>query len=85
MNSDEEHVFVKRNRLYVTSQNTEYVVSEESIDKDVVSVSYRNVNDGTIAGLIYKNKNAFTIGFNPEGCPGPLDTSFIFDNFIKKI
>ena len=76
---------LKRNRLYVTAQNNEYTVTEESVDKNAAEVSYKNLKDNTIAGLIYKNKNIFTIAFSPEACPGPLDTNFIFDNFIKKI
>ena len=76
---------IRRNRLYVTSQNHEYVVSEKTVKKDIADILYKNISDNTIAGLFYKTNNAFTVQFEPEGCPGPLDTGFIFDNFIKKI
>jgi carbamoyl-phosphate synthase small subunit len=27
---------------------------------------------------------SFSVQFHPEACGGPLDTSFLFDRFIKK-
>ena len=76
---------LRRNRIYVTSQNHQYVVDENSIDSSIADVLYRNLSDNTIAGLVYKSRNILTVQFEPEACPGPLDTNFIFDNFIKKI
>ena len=76
---------LRRNRIYVTSQNHQYVVDEDTVKPNVADILYRNLCDNTIAGLVYKNKNVLTVQFEPEACPGPLDTNFIFDNFIKKI
>ena len=44
-------------RVYISSQNHGYVIKEETIDPDVAEVSFINVNDKTIEGLDYKNKN----------------------------
>ena len=42
-----------------------------------------NVNDGTNEGLAYCGKNILTVQFHPEACPGPHDTSYLFDRFLE--
>ena len=69
--------------VYITSQNHGYYVVDTSIDPDVGEVSHINLNDGTVEGIKYKDKNIFTVQFHPEACPGPEDTSYIFDDFVK--
>lgn len=68
-------------RVFITSQNHGYVVS--SINPEAAEISHVNVNDGTVEGLRYKNKNIFTVQFHPEACPGPQDTEYLFDEFIE--
>lgn len=72
-------------RVYITSQNHGYYIVEDSINPDVAEVSHINLNDGTVEGLKYKNKNIFTVQFHPEACPGPEDTEYIFDEFINMV
>ncbi|MCR5486940.1 MAG: carbamoyl phosphate synthase small subunit [Lachnospiraceae bacterium] len=70
-------------RVYITSQNHGYVVDEASLPESVASAAFTNVNDGTNEGLSYQGKKIFTVQFHPEASPGPQDTSFLFDRFIK--
>lgn len=70
-------------RVYITSQNHGYYILEESINPEIAEVSHINLNDGTVEGLRYKNKNIFTVQYHPEACPGPEDTEYIFDEFIN--
>lgn len=76
---------MEEDRVYITSQNHGYYITEESVDKNIAQVSHINMNDGTVEGLKYKNKNIFTVQFHPEACPGPEDTAYIFDKFIEMI
>ncbi len=69
-------------KVYISSQNHGYVVKEESLNKNVAVPSFYNVNDGTIEGLNYIEKDIFTVQFHPEACGGPQDTGFLFDRFI---
>ena len=71
------------NRVYISSQNHGYVVDEGSIDKNVAIPAFVNVNDGTIEGLKYMNKNILTVQFHPEACSGPRDSEMLFGRFIK--
>ncbi len=72
-------------KVYISSQNHGYVVMEETIDRSVAQPAFVNVNDGTNEGLRYLQKNVFTVQFHPEACPGPQDTSYLFDQFIDMI
>lgn len=67
---------------YVTSQNHGYAVVGESIDPSIGSVSHINANDKTCEGIHYTSVNARTVQFHPEAHGGPLDTSYLFDDFI---
>lgn len=68
-------------RCYITSQNHGYVVNRESALKAGMEISFENVNDHTVEGLIMPGKKVFTTQFHPEACGGPLDTGFLFDKF----
>ena len=70
-------------RVYISSQNHGYVVDEDKIDPNVAVPAFKNVNDGTNEGLAYVGKNIFTVQFHPEACPGPQDSTFLFDRFIE--
>lgn len=70
-------------RTYITTQNHGYTVKNESVDPEIAQVRFINMNDGTIEGLQYRRRGTFTVQFHPEGCGGPRDTAFLFDEFVK--
>ena len=70
-------------RVYISSQNHGYVVDMDKLDPKVATPAFINVNDGTNEGLAYTGKNIFTVQFHPEACPGPQDSSYLFDRFIS--
>ncbi|MCM1284282.1 MAG: carbamoyl phosphate synthase small subunit [Muribaculaceae bacterium] len=70
-------------KVYISSQNHGYVVDMDRLDPRVARPAFINVNDNTIEGLSYVGKNIFTVQFHPEACPGPQDSSFLFDRFIQ--
>lgn len=78
-------VDLAQGRTYITSQNHGYAVKEDSLDPGKIEVTHRNLNDGTIEGLRYKDRPAFGVQFHPEACPGPGDTGFLFDRFLSLI
>ncbi len=70
-------------RVYISSQNHGYAVDAGSLDPKVAVPAMVNVNDGTNEGLKYVGKNIFTVQYHPEACPGPQDSSYLFDRFLK--
>lgn len=72
-------------RVYISSQNHGYVVDTDKLDSAVAVPAFINVNDGTNEGLSYTGKQIFTVQFHPEACPGPQDSSYLFDRFISMI
>ncbi|MCR5671417.1 MAG: carbamoyl phosphate synthase small subunit [Butyrivibrio sp.] len=72
-------------RVYISSQNHGYVVDVDKLDKNLATPAFANVNDGSNEGLKYVGKDIFTVQFHPEACPGPQDSSFLFDRFIDMI
>ena len=70
-------------RVYISSQNHGYVVDTEHLDPKIAVPAFENVNDGTNEGLAYTGKNIFTVQYHPEACPGPQDSGYLFDRFMK--
>jgi carbamoyl-phosphate synthase small subunit len=74
---------LKTGRVYISTQNHGYMVMEDSIGDGIAEVSFVNVNDKTVEGLHYLGKNVFSVQFHPEACAGPMDSEFLFDEFIN--
>ena len=70
-------------RVYISSQNHGYMVDTDTLDPQVAVPAFENVNDKTNEGLKYIGKNIFTVQFHPEACPGPQDSSYLFERFIE--
>lgn len=75
---------LKTRKCYITSQNHGYVVQKESIPKDW-EPWFENINDGTNEGIRHKTKPICSVQFHPEASPGPNDTNFLFDDYIKTV
>lgn len=76
---------LKTDRVYITSQNHGYYIVEESLNPEIAEVTHINLNDNTVEGIKYKDKNIFTVQFHPEACPGPEDTAYLFDEFVAML
>ena len=70
----------------VTSQNHGFGISEEDIKNNPnVEVTHVNLNDDTVEGIKLTNKNCFSVQYHPEASPGPHDSRYLFDEFVKNI
>ncbi|PNR97804.1 carbamoyl phosphate synthase small subunit [Petrotoga mexicana DSM 14811] len=73
------------NKCYITSQNHGYMVEKESVKNKNVIITYINLNDHSIEGIMHKKYPIFTVQFHPEGGPGVHDTTFIFKKIKDSI
>jgi len=70
----------------VTSQNHGFAISREETElNDNVEITHVHLNDNTIAGIKIKDNNCFSVQYHPEASPGPHDSSYLFDEFVKLI
>ena len=73
-----------RRSCYVTAQNHGYALREEGLPEDW-RVWFENANDGTVEGIRHTSKPFFGVQFHPEARPGPVDTAWIFDDFVGHV
>lgn len=71
-------------RCYITSQNHGYAIDSETLSEDWREW-FQNDNDGTNEGIIHISKPIFGAQFHPEASPGPDDSEFIFDMFVRSL
>ena len=69
------------NKCYLTTQNHGFAVKK--IPENFKEWFY-NANDNTNEGIIHKSLPFMSVQFHPESSPGPLDTDWVFDYFLKK-
>lgn len=75
---------LKTGRCYITTQNHGYSVRPESIRDSPFKVRFLNANDKTTEGIEHPAKSIMGIQWHPESAPGPFDTEFLFDQFVKR-
>jgi carbamoyl-phosphate synthase small subunit len=71
-------------RCYITTQNHGYAIDSDTLPVDWREWFYNN-NDKTNEGIIHISKPFFGTQFHPEASPGPDDTEFLFDMFVRVI
>ncbi len=76
---------LKTGKCYITSQNHGFAVKRESLKEADLIEWFINPDDKTLEGTYHKYLPIATTQFHPESSPGPMDTSWIFDLFVKAI
>ena len=77
-------LMVGTDRAMITSQNHGFAVDTATLDPEWEPY-FINLNDGTSEGIRHKSKPFFSVQFHPEASGGPVDTEFLFDDFIQNI
>jgi carbamoyl-phosphate synthase small subunit len=68
---------------YVTSQNHGYAVDPSSLEGTGLHVWFINADDKTVEGVKHESRPCLAVQFHPEARPGPYDTGWVFDLFLK--
>lgn len=74
---------LETNKIEITSQNHSYAVEADSLKDTDLTVTHVNLLDNTVEGVKCDKDKAFSVQYHPESAPGPQDSEYLFDRFIK--
>lgn len=72
-------------KIEITSQNHSYAVDGESLAGTKLVPTHINLLDGTIEGVKCEEDRVFSVQYHPESAPGPQDSAYLFDRFLRKM
>lgn len=72
---------VQSGQVMITSQNHGFAVDEASLPDNVLA-THRSLFDGTLQGITFTDRPAFSFQGHPEASPGPHDVAPLFDRFV---
>ncbi|MFI3282348.1 MAG: gamma-glutamyl-gamma-aminobutyrate hydrolase family protein, partial [Rikenellaceae bacterium] len=70
-------------KVEITSQNHSYAVEAESLKRTKLEMTHVNILDNTAEGVECVEDKIFSVQYHPESAPGPQDSAYLFDKFIK--
>ena len=73
---------MRTGRVFVTSQNHGFAVDTATLPSNV-EARFVNANDKSQEGIVCDDLSILTAQFHPEAAPGPVDSSWIFDDFVE--
>ncbi|HXZ48175.1 MAG TPA: glutamine-hydrolyzing carbamoyl-phosphate synthase small subunit [Usitatibacter sp.] len=69
-------------RVFITSQNHGFMVDEATLPANV-KATHRSLFDGSLQGIRYADRPAYSFQGHPEASPGPHEMAVLFDRFVK--
>lgn len=76
---------LKTGKVEITSQNHNFSIDPDTLDRSKIEVTHINLNDQTIEGIEHKTEPMFSVQYHPEASPGPHDSSYLFARFRELI
>ncbi len=72
-------------KCYITTQNHGFAVDDKSAKEVGFKIWFVNIDDKSVEGLKHEKYPLITVQFHPEASPGPHDTCWIFDLFLRLV
>jgi carbamoyl-phosphate synthase small subunit len=70
-------------KVEITSHNHGFAVDPDSLNVNELELTHINLNDQTLEGFRHRNYPVFCVQYHPEAAPGPHDSHYLFDDFVK--
>src|SRR5690349_19791372 len=70
-------------KVEITSHNHGFAVDPDSLNLNELEITHTNLNDETLEGFRHRNYPVFCVQYHPEAAPGPHDSRYLFDDFMK--
>jgi carbamoyl-phosphate synthase small subunit len=70
-------------KVEITSHNHGFAVDPDSLNLNDLEITHINLNDQTLEGFRHRSLPVFSVQYHPEAAPGPHDSHYLFDDFIK--
>ncbi|MFR9651968.1 MAG: carbamoyl phosphate synthase small subunit, partial [Rikenellaceae bacterium] len=74
---------MENGKVEITSQNHSYAIDTDSLKSTELTATHYNVLDNTSEGVECVADRVFSVQYHPESAPGPNDSTYLFDKFIK--
>ena len=80
--SNQPVINIENNKVMMTSQNHGYAINSENLTK-FMRPTHKNLNDDTLEGFEITSLGVYAVQFEPEGAPGPCESSIILDEWVN--
>ena len=70
-------------KVEITAHNHGFAVDPDSLPASDVELTHWNLNDQTLEGFRHRSMPVFSVQYHPEASPGPHDSHYLFDQFVK--
>jgi carbamoyl-phosphate synthase small subunit len=72
-------------KVEITSHNHGFAVDPDSLKDSEIELTHINLNDQTLEGFRHRSEPVFCVQYHPEAAPGPHDSHYLFDDFVKQM
>ena len=73
-----------KGNVEITSQNHGFEVIKSSLSKKI-QITHQSLFDDSIEGIKLKNKPVYSVQYHPESNPGPQDSVYLFEEFVRSM
>jgi carbamoyl-phosphate synthase small subunit len=73
-----------KGNVEITSQNHGFEVIKNSLPRNI-QITHQSLFDNSIEGIKLKNKPVFSVQYHPESNPGPQDSVYLFEEFVRSM